>query len=152
MRHLLRLRRAAHRRLRHRRRRHAVPKPRLSSFPFTKTRSRDASVRWPAETLASCQAADSVLLAAIGGPKWDNNPRELRPETGLLAMRQQLGHGAPAFASRAYTLAQSRRTRLSRRKHACARSREDSLSLARTSTERDGEIKRALCVLWSAKT
>lgn len=37
------------------------------------------------------QASDSILLAAIGGPKWDSNPRELRPETGLLAMRSQLG-------------------------------------------------------------
>jgi 3-isopropylmalate dehydrogenase len=46
---------------------------------------------WPDKTLKSCQAADSILMAAIGGPKWDGNPRELRPETGLLAMRQQLG-------------------------------------------------------------
>lgn len=37
------------------------------------------------------KASDSILLAAIGGPKWDSNPRELRPETGLLAMRSQLG-------------------------------------------------------------
>ena len=46
---------------------------------------------WPDKTLESCKAADSILMAAIGGPKWDGNPRELRPETGLLAMRQQLG-------------------------------------------------------------
>jgi len=46
---------------------------------------------WPAATLESCQAADSILMAAIGGPKWDGNPRNLRPETGLLAMRQELG-------------------------------------------------------------
>lgn len=46
---------------------------------------------WPAATLESCQAADSILMAAIGGPKWDGNPRDLRPETGLLAMRQELG-------------------------------------------------------------
>mmetsp|Transcript_10948 Transcript_10948/g.32680 ORF Transcript_10948/g.32680 Transcript_10948/m.32680 type:complete len:397 (+) Transcript_10948:149-1339(+) len=46
---------------------------------------------WPEATLHSCQAADSILMAAIGGPKWDGNPRELRPETGLLAMRQELG-------------------------------------------------------------
>jgi len=50
-----------------------------------------AGTPWPDETLKSCQAADSILMAAIGGPKWDGNPRELRPETGLLAMRQELG-------------------------------------------------------------
>jgi hypothetical protein len=46
---------------------------------------------WPAETAAQIKASDSVLLSAIGGPKWDSNPRELRPETGLLAMRKELG-------------------------------------------------------------
>ena len=46
---------------------------------------------FPESTLESCQAADSILLASIGGYKWDNNPRELRPETGLLKMRQSLG-------------------------------------------------------------
>merc|ERR1719181_2367862 len=50
-----------------------------------------AGTPWPEATLKSCQAADSILMAAIGGPKWDGNPRELRPETGLLAMRKQLG-------------------------------------------------------------
>jgi len=34
---------------------------------------------------------DSVLLACIGGYKWDGNPRELRPETGLLKMRKEMG-------------------------------------------------------------
>uniref|UniRef100_A0A6U4DYX6 3-isopropylmalate dehydrogenase n=1 Tax=Phaeomonas parva TaxID=124430 RepID=A0A6U4DYX6_9STRA len=46
---------------------------------------------FPAETLAKCQSADSVLLACIGGYKWDNNPRELRPESGLLKMRGSMG-------------------------------------------------------------
>ena len=46
---------------------------------------------WPAATLESCQKADSILLAAIGGPKWDSVAREIRPESGLLAMRKQLG-------------------------------------------------------------
>ncbi|KAJ1457657.1 Isopropylmalate dehydrogenase-like domain-containing protein [Pelagophyceae sp. CCMP2097] len=46
---------------------------------------------WPSETRESCQSADSILLAAIGGPKWDKNERALRPETGLLAMRRELG-------------------------------------------------------------
>jgi 3-isopropylmalate dehydrogenase len=45
----------------------------------------------PDETLAVCQAADAVLLGAVGGPKWDNNPKETRPETGLLGIRKALG-------------------------------------------------------------
>lgn len=38
-----------------------------------------------------CKSSDSILLASIGGYKWDNNPRNLRPETGLLKMRKSLG-------------------------------------------------------------
>lgn len=45
----------------------------------------------PQETLDICQRADAVLLGAVGGPKWDNNPKELRPETGLLGIRKALG-------------------------------------------------------------
>jgi len=45
---------------------------------------------FPAESLAQCQASDSVLLACIGGYKWDSNPRELRPESGLLKMRKSM--------------------------------------------------------------
>mmetsp|Transcript_12564 Transcript_12564/g.15803 ORF Transcript_12564/g.15803 Transcript_12564/m.15803 type:complete len:416 (-) Transcript_12564:7-1254(-) len=46
---------------------------------------------FPDETLEMCRASDSVLLACIGGYKWDKNPRELRPETGLLKMRKEMG-------------------------------------------------------------
>lgn len=46
---------------------------------------------FPQESLDQCLASDSVLLACIGGYKWDNNPRELRPETGLLKMRKEMG-------------------------------------------------------------
>ncbi|MBP3965710.1 MULTISPECIES: 3-isopropylmalate dehydrogenase [Paenibacillus] len=45
----------------------------------------------PQETLDICKNADAVLLGAVGGPKWDNNPKELRPETGLLGIRKALG-------------------------------------------------------------
>ena len=41
----------------------------------------------PQDTLDICRNADAVLLGAVGGPKWDNNPKELRPETGLLGIR-----------------------------------------------------------------
>src|SRR6204780_1524673 len=44
------------------------------------------------ETLAACQSADAVLLAAVGGPKWDTtDPNKPRPEQGLLGLRKGLG-------------------------------------------------------------
>ena len=43
------------------------------------------------ETLADCQAADAVLLGAVGGPKWDDPNAKDRPERGLLALRKGLG-------------------------------------------------------------
>jgi 3-isopropylmalate dehydrogenase len=45
----------------------------------------------PEDTLEMCRNSDAVLLAAIGGYKWDSLPRELRPETGLLGLRAGLG-------------------------------------------------------------
>ena len=46
----------------------------------------------PAGTLAEAHAADAVLLAAIGGPKWDTtDPAKPRPEQGLLGIRKELG-------------------------------------------------------------
>lgn len=45
----------------------------------------------PAQTLEMCRQSDAVLLAAIGGYKWDNLPRHQRPETGLLGLRSGLG-------------------------------------------------------------
>ncbi|NJN75019.1 MAG: 3-isopropylmalate dehydrogenase [Synechococcaceae cyanobacterium RL_1_2] len=44
----------------------------------------------PQETLDICKGSDAVLLAAIGGYKWDNLPRHQRPETGLLGLRAGL--------------------------------------------------------------
>src|SRR3954466_4038982 len=44
------------------------------------------------EVLEACRAADGVLLAAVGGPKWDStDPAAPRPEQGLLALRKELG-------------------------------------------------------------
>ena len=34
----------------------------------------------PDETIEMCENSDAVILGAVGGPKWDNNPPELRPE------------------------------------------------------------------------
>ena len=45
----------------------------------------------PSTTLEMCHHSDAVLLAAIGGYKWDALPRRLRPETGLLGLRAGLG-------------------------------------------------------------
>ncbi|MDX1397671.1 MAG: 3-isopropylmalate dehydrogenase [Oceanospirillum sp.] len=44
----------------------------------------------PEETLTKARAADAILLGAVGGPKWDGNPMEQRPEKGLLGIRSQL--------------------------------------------------------------
>ena len=44
------------------------------------------------ETLAACRGADAVLLAAVGGPRWDTtDPAAPRPEQGLLGLRKGLG-------------------------------------------------------------
>lgn len=46
----------------------------------------------PAETLAAAKASDAVLLASVGGPKWDStDPTAPRPEQGLLRIRKELG-------------------------------------------------------------
>ncbi|MDY6812731.1 MAG: 3-isopropylmalate dehydrogenase [Pseudomonadota bacterium] len=45
----------------------------------------------PAGTLAAAQAADAVLLGAVGGPAYDALPRAQRPETALLQLRSALG-------------------------------------------------------------
>ncbi|MBQ8202255.1 MAG: 3-isopropylmalate dehydrogenase [Clostridia bacterium] len=45
----------------------------------------------PQETVDGCLAADSVLLGAVGGPKWDTLPANLRPEKGLLGIRSAMG-------------------------------------------------------------
>ena len=46
---------------------------------------------YPKDTFEKCAAADSVLLGAVGGPKWDSYPVDLRPERALLALRKDLG-------------------------------------------------------------
>lgn len=45
----------------------------------------------PEETVRICKESDSVLLGAVGGPKWDTLPGKLRPEAGLLGIRAALG-------------------------------------------------------------
>ena len=43
------------------------------------------------ETVAGCLASDSVLLGAVGGPKWDTLPGNMRPEKALLGIRAAMG-------------------------------------------------------------
>ncbi|HEU0277746.1 MAG TPA: 3-isopropylmalate dehydrogenase, partial [Rhodanobacteraceae bacterium] len=45
---------------------------------------------YPHATRLAARTADAVLLAAVGGPKYDNLPRDKRPERGLLAIRKDL--------------------------------------------------------------
>jgi len=45
----------------------------------------------PQETITKSLQSDAVLFGAIGGAKWDNLPREKRPESGLLRFRKELG-------------------------------------------------------------
>ena len=45
----------------------------------------------PKETVEGCLAADSVLLGAVGGPKWDTLPGNMRPEKALLGIRAAMG-------------------------------------------------------------
>ena len=41
-------------------------------------------------TMKLAHAADAVLFGAVGGPKWDNNPFDKKPERGLLRLRKDL--------------------------------------------------------------
>ena len=45
----------------------------------------------PDETLELVKSSDAILLGAVGGPQYENLPRELRPERGLLGLRSELG-------------------------------------------------------------
>ncbi|KAI3911007.1 hypothetical protein MKW98_015664 [Papaver atlanticum] len=45
----------------------------------------------PEETLSVAKQSDAILLGAIGGYKWDANEKHLKPETGLLQLREGLG-------------------------------------------------------------
>ncbi len=45
----------------------------------------------PQETIDGCLASDSVLLGAVGGPKWDDQPPANRPERAILGLRSALG-------------------------------------------------------------
>jgi 3-isopropylmalate dehydrogenase len=50
----------------------------------------ETGVPLPDETVDICAGSDAVLLGAVGGPKWDGLPGDLRPEAGLLGIRKAL--------------------------------------------------------------
>ena len=45
------------------------------------------------DAMALAHAADAVIFGAVGGPKWDDVPYDVRPEAGLLRLRKDLGAG-----------------------------------------------------------
>jgi 3-isopropylmalate dehydrogenase len=49
------------------------------------------AVPLPAETISICNHAQAILMGAVGGPQWDNKRPDLRPEQGLLQLRQRMG-------------------------------------------------------------
>ncbi len=51
----------------------------------------ETGIPLPPETIAGVKRQDAVLFGAIGGPKWDNLERHLRPESGLLGLRKEMG-------------------------------------------------------------
>ena len=51
----------------------------------------ETGVPLPKETIKGVKKCDAVLFGAIGGPKWDKLERHLRPETGLLGLRKEMG-------------------------------------------------------------
>src|SRR6266849_5206410 len=48
------------------------------------------TVPLPAETISICNNAHAILLGAVGGPQWDHKRPEVRPEQGLLQLRQRM--------------------------------------------------------------
>src|SRR3989442_5367115 len=61
----------------------------LPEYPLGGAAIDAKGVPLPAETLEACQKANAVLLGAVGGPRWDAQPVGNRPESGLLAVRQE---------------------------------------------------------------
>ena len=50
----------------------------------------ECGISLPTETIKGCLSSDSVLLGAVGGPKWDDPDAEDRPEKALLGLRKEL--------------------------------------------------------------
>lgn len=75
---------------------HAVEKKHGCKFEFSDALmggcAIDATgVPLPEETIAACKNSAATLLGAVGGPQWDHQPANLRPEDGLLGLRKTMG-------------------------------------------------------------
>jgi 3-isopropylmalate dehydrogenase len=75
---------------------HAIEEKYSHTFKFTEHLAGGCSIdahntALTNDTLQACQAADAVLLGAVGGPKWDDPTAKVRPEQGLLTLRKGLG-------------------------------------------------------------
>jgi 3-isopropylmalate dehydrogenase len=57
----------------------------------------------PEGTLRLCRDSDAILFGSVGGPKWDNLAPEIRPERGLLRLRQELGLFANLRPAKVFT-------------------------------------------------
>ena len=62
----------------------------FQEMPFGGSAIDSDGIPFPDKTLQECKNSDAVLLAAIGDPKYDELPRDKRPETGLLNLRSSL--------------------------------------------------------------
>ena len=62
----------------------------FKEMPFGGSAIDSDGIPFPDRTFQECKNSDAVLLAAIGDPKYDELPREKRPETGLLNLRSSL--------------------------------------------------------------
>ena len=60
-------------------------------YPFGGSAIEEYGVPFPDATRVGCLEASAVLLGAVGGPRWDEVPPEVRPERGLLQLRQAAG-------------------------------------------------------------
>jgi hypothetical protein len=98
----------------------------------------------PQQELDKCLAADSVLLGAVGGPKWEGMPGEKRPEKGLLRLRAGMGlysNTRPAKDLAAAGAGQPPEARNRRQGHRlCDRARADGRRLLRPA--RDGHAAK----------
>src|SRR5207249_1332256 len=63
----------------------------VSTMPIGGAALRASNDPLPEATLKECLSSGAVLLGAVGGPSFDNFPRHLRPESGLLRLRRELG-------------------------------------------------------------
>ncbi len=59
---------------------------------------------FPAETIKLCESGDAILLGAVGGPKWSDPAAKVRPEQGLLGLRQHFGLFANLRPVKAYSM------------------------------------------------